>query len=55
LPDAGDFIVIEDGLHMGRVTTRTFSYDLNKRVCFGMINADRVTRPPHVVAANDGQ
>ena len=49
LPEAGDFIIIDGGVHMGRVTTRTFSYDLDNQGCHVMINADRVTRPPRAV------
>jgi hypothetical protein len=49
LPEAGDFIIIDGGLHMGQVTNRAFSYDLDRQVCHVMINADRVTRPPRAV------
>ena len=43
LPDVGDFVVI-DGVHTGRVTNRTFCYEVEGGgVCFIMINADRVT------------
>jgi hypothetical protein len=52
LPDSGDFIVI-DGVHAGKVTWRTFAYDRDNDFCHVMINADRVTRPPRVVVAND--
>jgi hypothetical protein len=44
LPDVGDFVVI-DAVHTGRVTSRTFAYDLtNEGLCHIMINAERVIR-----------
>ena len=52
LPDAGDFIVI-DGVDTAKVVFRSFAYDLDNDFCHVMINADRVTRPPRVVVAND--
>ena len=35
---------------MGNVFARTFAYDLDNDFCHVMISADRVTRPPRLVA-----